>query len=159
MVEVQVREDDVELGRAASLHLDTERPHAGAGVEHERVAVAELDLDARRVAAVAHRVRPGRRERAPATPHASPSCLSALPRRRPRLRACSSARPNSGKAVASISCRMSSTVVNASVPWAGALLPVRDADRHLVERYRSAVEGLDDEEPDPLGGSQLTESA
>ena len=37
VVEVQVREQDVQLGRGGRVHRDAERAHAGPGVEHERV--------------------------------------------------------------------------------------------------------------------------
>src|SRR5262249_60853011 len=70
MIEVQVREQDVHLAQVVALHLDTERPEAGARVEPQVLAAVELQLDAAGVAAIAHGVGSRRGERAAATPYA-----------------------------------------------------------------------------------------
>ena len=70
MVEVKVRQHDVQAGRHVVLHRDAERPHAGARVEHDRVPAREPHFHARGVAAVAHGVGPRRGDRAAAAPHA-----------------------------------------------------------------------------------------
>ena len=68
VVEVQVRQEEVDPPRAAPDEVEPERADAGARVEHERRLAVEHHLDAGRVAAVRERVRPGRRQRAAATP-------------------------------------------------------------------------------------------
>ena len=60
VVEVKVREQDVQLDRRVLLHRDAERPHAGPGVEDECMTARESHLDARGVAAVLHGVGAGR---------------------------------------------------------------------------------------------------
>ncbi len=65
-----MREEDVELGREVGLHLHAEWPHAGAGIEDDRVTAFEPDLDTRGVAAVADGVGARGGERASAPPDA-----------------------------------------------------------------------------------------
>ena len=56
MIEVQVGEQDVQLGRPLGLHGHAEGSQTGSRVEDERVTARQADLDARRVAAVTDRV-------------------------------------------------------------------------------------------------------
>jgi hypothetical protein len=60
VVEVQVGEQHVDLVRQLALHRDTQRAHAGARVEHERMTAVEPDLDARGVPSVLDGVGAGR---------------------------------------------------------------------------------------------------
>ena len=77
MVEVQVREEEVDRAVVAVLERHAERTDARARVEDEHRPVGEEHLDARGVAAVAHGPRPRRGERSPAAPdrdaHVSPA--------------------------------------------------------------------------------------
>ena len=70
VIEVQVGQQDVELVDGLVLHRHAEGPQAGAGVEHEDGTVGEAYLHTRRVAAVAHGVWAGRRQRAACPPDA-----------------------------------------------------------------------------------------
>ena len=73
MVEVHVREEQVDLGRPGIRQLDPERPDPGSGVENDHRAVGRAHLDTGGVAAVPHRLPPRRRERAAASPDPLPS--------------------------------------------------------------------------------------
>src|SRR5467141_2455553 len=68
MVEVQVREEDVQLDGRILLHRHAEGPHARAGVEHECMSTRQANLYARGVPAVFDRVGPGHRDGAPTSP-------------------------------------------------------------------------------------------
>src|SRR5262249_27094484 len=77
VVPVQVRDEEVEIDRGVPVlrELNTELAQAGAGVEHEQRVAGRAYLDARRVAAVAHRLQAGRRDRAARAPEADPHPL------------------------------------------------------------------------------------
>ena len=70
VIHVQVRQQDVEP--AWLLVGIAHAAHPGARVEHHDRAVAALDLGARGIAAVAHRVRTGAGDRAARAPQADP---------------------------------------------------------------------------------------
>ena len=68
VVQVQMREEDVDLGPRGRRERGAERAHAGAGIEHEDMPALEAHLDARGVPAVANRGLAGRGERAATAP-------------------------------------------------------------------------------------------
>src|SRR5689334_4829444 len=68
MIEVQMREEEMDAPCAAPHELGAEGADARAGVEYQRLLVVERDLDARCVAAVRDRARTGRRYRTAASP-------------------------------------------------------------------------------------------
>ena len=68
MIEVEVREQEMEAAGTARHELATEVADSGACVEHEHRAVVERELQARRVAAVADRFFARCRDRAAAAP-------------------------------------------------------------------------------------------
>ena len=109
MVEMKVREEDVQLDRRILLHRHAEWPHARAGVEHERVPTRQANLYTRRVAAVFDGAGPRYRDGAPTSPHPrahqasrSPDATSQNTVTTPCI---SRAAPNSGYAVTSYSRR------------------------------------------------------
>ena len=69
MVEVQVRQQDVNLVDRVAIDCDAECAYPGSGVENERGAAIQPDFDAGRVAAVAERLGTGSRQRTATTPH------------------------------------------------------------------------------------------
>ena len=90
VIEVQVREEHVELASTALEELDAELSDPGAGVEHEDGPVGQRDLDARGVAAEFDRLRARCRHRAAAAPdrypHRELTCRARRSRRCRRTR-------------------------------------------------------------------------
>ena len=122
VVEVKVRQQDVDLASVGAVDRDAERAHAGAGVEDELVTALQLDLHAARVPAVAHRVGPGRRERTTTTPHASRIRVSVALVQRPEHRDDTVQlllRADKGYEVASTSRRVPSNAVHRTRRCAG----------------------------------------
>src|SRR4051812_4398162 len=68
VVQVQVRQEDVQRLLTGAVEREPEAADSGAGVEDERGAVVERDLHARRVAAVVGRLGTGGGDRATRTP-------------------------------------------------------------------------------------------
>src|SRR5437899_12258284 len=109
MVEMKVREEDVQLDGRILLHRNAEGPHARAGVEHERVAARQANLDTRSVPAVFDGVGPRHRDGAPTSPHPGAHQASrssdATSQNTVTTPCISRAAPNSGYAVTSYSRR------------------------------------------------------
>jgi hypothetical protein len=80
VVEVQVRQEEIDMPRAAVDQVVAESPDTGSSVENEGGSVVERDFDAGRVPAVADGLSSGAWHRATATPdphaHTDPTLLS-----------------------------------------------------------------------------------
>src|SRR5205814_8291462 len=120
VVEVERRQADVHVPGPPSLQVEAERPDPGAGIEDQRHAFTERDLDAGGVAAVGDRVGPRCRHGAAAAPdgdaHAAYSRqkIATMPTN-------SSACANSGKAVTATLRSVPSLLVMRNASCAGRL--------------------------------------
>ena len=72
VVEVEVRQQQVDSGGRVRRQLRPQGPDAGPGIENDHGAVVEADLDARGVAAVAHGEGAWAWDRAPRAPELHP---------------------------------------------------------------------------------------
>ena len=140
VVDVQVREQEVDRLRAAAQGR-AEPADAGARVEDEQRPVREAELDARRVAAVRHRVRSRCRER----PAAAPDPREHYSERSQKM----ATTPTSWSSLHAVEARQAEVGVRL------ATLQQRDAGRDLPERHRRAVDVLQPEELGPALGRHL----